>query len=102
MTIGKAIAEGIAQARNAYEVQLLAGRAYDKTLASLRMGTLVLDDTADALRFNVARLPATTYAADLRAGMAAGAATSDLISVRRGATGCDRWRRTVRDGPGPV
>ena len=72
-TIGKAIAEGIAQARNAYEVQLLAGRAYDKTLASLRMGTLVLDDTADALRFNVATLPATTYAADLRAGMAAGA-----------------------------
>ena len=70
MTIGKAIAEGIEQARNAYEVQLLAGRAYDKTLASLRMGTLVLDDTADALRFNVARLPATTYASDLRAGMA--------------------------------
>ena len=58
----------------AREVQLLAGRSYDAPLASLRTGTLRLEDTDDALRFEVDRLPDTTYAADLRAGMDSGAA----------------------------
>ena len=53
----------------AREVQLLAGRSYDAPLASLRTGTLKLEDTDEALRFEVDTLPATSYAADLRAGM---------------------------------
>ena len=55
-------------------MQLLAGRSYDAPLASLRTGTLTIEDTPEALRFEVERLPDTTYAADLRAGMDAGAA----------------------------
>ena len=58
----------------AREVQLLAGRSYDAPLASLRTGTLKLTDTDDALKFEVDTLPATSYAADLRAGMDSGAA----------------------------
>ena len=81
--IGDAIEQGIEEARQTYEVQLLAGRSYDRPLGSYRMGTLKLDDTADALRFDVATLPATSYAADLRAAMASGAADFgvDLLFV---------------------
>ena len=51
------------------EVQLLAGRSYDAPLGSLTTGTLRLEDTDEALRFEVDRLPDTSYAADLRAAM---------------------------------
>ena len=70
-SIAKAIEGGAADAVRdaAREVQLLAGRSYDKPLASARMGSLELEDTDEALRFNVDRLPDTSYARDLRAGM---------------------------------
>ena len=75
-SIAEAIESGAADAvrDRAREVQLLAGRSYDAPLASLRTGTLKLEDTPEALRFEVDRLPATSYAADLRAGMDSGAA----------------------------
>ena len=75
-SIGEAIQAGAADAirDRAREVQLLAGRSYDLPLASLRMGTLELEDTDEGLRFNVDRLPDTTAARDLRAAMDAGAA----------------------------
>ena len=74
--LGRMIEETADEAlrERAREVQLLAGRSYDAPLASLRRGTLTLEDTPEALRFEVERLPETTYAADLRAGMDAGAA----------------------------
>ena len=73
--LNKSIAEAIEGAaadavrESAREVQLLAGRSYDASLASLRTGTLKLTDTDGALKFKVDTLPATSYAADLRAGM---------------------------------
>jgi len=75
-TIAEAIEGAAAEAvrDQAREVSLLAGRSYDAPLASLRTGTLRLEDGEDALRFSVERLPDTSYAADLRAGMDAGAA----------------------------
>ena len=75
-SIAEAIESGAADAvrDRAREVQLLAGRSYDAPLASLRTGTLKLEDTPEALRFEVDRLPDTTYARDLRAGMDSGAA----------------------------
>ena len=78
--LNKSIAEAIEGAAAdavrdaAREVQLLAGRSYDAPLASLRTGTLKLTDTDEALKFEVDRLPDTTYATDLRAGMDSGAA----------------------------
>ena len=78
--LNKSIAEAIEGAaadavrESAREVQLLAGRSYDASLASLRTGTLKLTDTDEALKFEVDRLPDTTYAADLRAAMDAGSA----------------------------
>ena len=70
-SIAKAIEGAAADAvrDRAREVQLLAGRSYDAPLASLRTGTLKLEDSDEALRFSVDELPDTTYAADLRAGM---------------------------------
>ena len=75
-SIAEAIESGAADAvrDRAREVQLLAGRNYDQPLASLRTGTLKLEDGPEALRFEVDELPATSYAADLRAGMDSGAA----------------------------
>ena len=75
-SIAEAIEGGAADAirDRAREVQLLAGRNYDQPLASLRTGTLKLEDGPEALRFEVDELPATSYAADLQAGMDAGAA----------------------------
>ena len=73
--LAEAIEAGAEAVRDrAREVQLIAGRSYDAPLASLRTGTLTIEDTPEALRFEVERLPDTTYAADLRAGMDAGAA----------------------------
>ena len=70
-SIAEAIESGAADAvrDRAREVQLLAGRSYDAPLASLRTGTLKLEDGPDALRFEVDRLPDTTYARDLGAAM---------------------------------
>ena len=75
-SIAEAIEGAAAEAvrDQAREVQLLAGRSYEQPLASLRRGTLTLEDTPDALRFEVDTLPATSYATDLRAGMDSGAA----------------------------
>ena len=75
-SIAKAIEGGAADAVRdaAREIQLLAGRNYDQPLASLRTGTLKLEDTDEALKFEVDTLPATSYATDLRAGMDSGAA----------------------------
>ena len=75
-SIAEAIESGAADAirDRAREVQLLAGRSYDAPLASLRTGTLKLEDTDDALRFSVDRLPDSSHAVDLRAGMDSGAA----------------------------
>ena len=75
-SIAEAIEGAAAEAvrDQAREVQLLAGRSYDAPLASLRTGTLKLEDTDDALRFEVDRLPDTSHARDLRAGMDSGAA----------------------------
>ena len=69
----------------AREVQLLSGRSYDAPLASLRMGTLKLEDTDEALKFSVDRLPATSYAADLRAGMDSSAADFGVDVLYRAA-----------------
>ena len=57
------------------EISLLAGRSYDRPLASRLAGTLELDDTPEALRFSVATLPNTTYVSDLRSEIASGAGT---------------------------
>ena len=75
-SIAEAIEGAAAEAvrDRAREVQLLAGRSYDAPLASLRTGTLKLEDTDEALKFEVDTLPATSYATDLRAGMDSGAA----------------------------
>lgn len=76
-TIAEAIEEGLDDARairETREVNLLAGRSYDRPLASLHAGTLRLEDTDEALAFEVDQFPDTSYAADLRAGMEAGAA----------------------------
>ena len=75
-SIAEAIESGAADAirDRAREVQLLAGRSYDAPLASLRTGTLKLEDGPETLRFEVDELPDTTYAADLRAAMDAGSA----------------------------
>ena len=75
-SIAEAIEGAAAEAvrDRAREVQLLAGRNYDQPLASLRTGTLRLEDSDEALRFSVEELPATSYATDLRAGMDSGAA----------------------------
>ena len=72
-SIAEAIESGAADAirDRAREVQLLAGRSYDAPLASLRTGTLKLEDGPEALRFEVDELPATSYAADLAAAMEA-------------------------------
>ena len=72
--ISEAIEQGIEEARQTYEIQLLRGRSYDAPLASYRMGTLKLEDTDEALRFSVDRLPDTTYVDDMRAAMRSGAA----------------------------
>ena len=53
------------------EVQLLSGRNFDRSLASLRTGTLVLRDTPEGLHFTAPTLPDTSYARDLRASMEA-------------------------------
>ena len=70
-SIAEAIESGAADAvrDRAREVQLLAGRSYEQPLASLRRGTLTLEDTPDALKFEVDTLPATSYARDLGAAM---------------------------------
>ena len=54
-SIAEAIEGGAADAirDRAREVQLLAGRNYDQPLASLRTGTLKLEDGPEALRFEV-------------------------------------------------
>ena len=48
------------------EISLLLGRDYDKPLASRLSGALTLEDTREALRFDVATLPATSYVNDYR------------------------------------
>ena len=61
----------IAEHEDFREVQLLAGRNSDRSLASLRTGTLILRDDAEGLHFTAAALPDTSYARDLRASMEA-------------------------------
>ena len=67
--IGEAAQAGIKDRMR--EVQLLAGPDYSKPLASLKSGTLKLRDGPDGLEFDAPKLPATTYARDLQAGMSA-------------------------------
>ena len=55
------------------EVSLLVGHDYGQPLASKLAGTLAIRSTPAALEFN-AVLPPTSWAADLRAGIEAGAA----------------------------
>ena len=57
------------------EINLLAGRSYDRPLGSKMAGTLRLEDAEDALRFSVDTLPSTSYVNDLRAEIASGAST---------------------------
>lgn len=47
------------------EISLILG-SYDKPLASRLAGTLKLEDTATALRFETNRLPSTSYVSDFR------------------------------------
>ncbi len=47
------------------EISLILG-GYDKPLASRLAGTLKLEDTATALRFETDRLPSTSYVSDFR------------------------------------
>ena len=73
-------------ARSAGGVQVCLGRSrprniatdgphtYDRPLASKLSGTLRLEDTREALRFDVDTLPDTSYVADYRAAVASGAA----------------------------
>ena len=56
------------------EISLLLGRTYDQPLASRLAGTLKLEDTREALRFDVDTLPDTSYVNDYRAAIATGAA----------------------------
>ena len=65
------------------EIQLLAGRNYDRPLASKLAGTLTLADTAESLAFRADRIPETTYTADLRAQMATGAAVFGVTPLFR-------------------
>ena len=55
------------------EISLLLGRNYDQPLASKLSGTLELEDTREALRFNVAELPDTSYVRDYRELVRSGA-----------------------------
>ncbi|MDD9984847.1 MAG: HK97 family phage prohead protease [Spirochaetaceae bacterium] len=78
-TIAEAIEEGLSDAqeraiRETREVNLLAGRSYDRPLASLHAGTLLLNDGPEALEFEVEELPATQYADDLLEVIDSGAA----------------------------
>ena len=54
------------------EVSILAGRSYDNPLASRLARSVELNDTAEALEFHVPTLPATSWAEDLRRGLAGG------------------------------
>ena len=56
------------------EISLLLGRNYDQPLASKLAGSLRLQDTREALRFDVDTLPDTSYVNDYRAAIATGAA----------------------------
>ena len=55
------------------DVQVLAGRSYDRPLGSMKAGTLELNDTDKALHFSV-QVPRTTYGDDLLAALDEGAA----------------------------
>ena len=55
------------------EISLLLGRNYDQPLASRLSGALTLEDTREALRFDVATLPATSYVNDYRELVSSGA-----------------------------
>ena len=65
------------------EIQLLAGRSNDNVLASKLTGSLILDDTPEALRFRVERLPETTAARDLRAVLSSDAASPGVQPLFR-------------------
>ena len=56
------------------EISLLLGHNYDQPLASKLSGSLQLEDTREALRFDVDTLPDTSYVNDYRAAIATGAA----------------------------
>ena len=56
------------------EISLLLGRDYDRPLASRLAGTLRLEDTREALRFDVDTLPDTSYVRNYRAIVESGSA----------------------------
>ena len=70
-SLGRVLSEVLREHEDAREVQLLSGRNFDRSLASLRTGTLVIEDRQDGLHFTAATLPDTSYARDLRASMEA-------------------------------
>ena len=55
------------------EISLLLGRNYDQPLASKLSGSLKLEDTREALRFDVDTLPDTSYVRDYRELVRSGA-----------------------------
>ena len=55
------------------EISLLLGRNYDQPLASKLAGSLKLEDTREALRFDVATLPDTSYVRNYRELVSSGA-----------------------------
>ena len=65
------------------EVSLLLGRDYSRPLGSRLAGTLELEDTPEALRFNVERLPDTGYVRDFRAQQDAGSAAFGVARLFR-------------------
>ena len=56
------------------EISLLLGRNYDQPLASRLAGSLKLEDTREALRFDVDTLPDTSYVRNYRELVSSGAA----------------------------
>ena len=56
------------------EISLLLGRNYDQPLASKLSGSLKLEDTREALRFDVDTLPDTSYVRNYRELVSSGAA----------------------------
>ena len=70
-SLQRILESAIAEHPDFREIQLLSGRNSDRSLASLRTGTLVLRDDAEGLHFTASALPDTSYARDLRASMEA-------------------------------
>ena len=65
------------------EIQAVLGRTFERPIGSRLAGTLEIEDAADALTFRVRSMPDTSYVADYRAQVAAGAAVHGVAALYR-------------------